>query len=259
MKIFFVAFAGLFMFSISFANSSRPACSMQLLCDHLKVQENPFPLEKHGSPEAAFKRAERLFAENQVSILELLAQKKKSLSAKIYSEMTQAINRVTLGTFANSKLKKIYPQACDRPNAIFVPSMNQVFVCPDVLNFPELTLRQVLAHEMGHVIQKLQNTMTCFKGHPKMQMEEMFADWVASKVISEKLSQETNPAVAEKNAFESQLLFLNLACNQNPQHKPDWAKSHPSLQSRIEQIFLSQPAFQQALRCTQPKAVPNCG
>lgn len=260
MKIIFVAILGLLTLnSHVFASSSRPACSLQLLCDHLKIQSNPFPLERQESEEAAFDRAQRMFAENKVSILELLAQKKESIAVEDFSDMSQALSAVTLGTFANSKLKKIFPAACDRPNAIFVPSMNQIFVCPDVLNFPELTLRQILAHEMGHVVQKMQDTMTCFKGRSKSQINEFFADWVASKVIAKKIIQEKNPDAAEKTAFESQLLFLNLACNQNQAPKKDWAKTHPTLQNRIEQIFLSQPAFQQAFRCSQPVTAPNCG
>lgn len=260
MKILWAAFISFFISNTPvFASSSKPACSLQLLCDHLKIQSNPFPLERQESDAAAFDRAQRLFAENQVSIRDLLTQKKDSLSEDAFEEMSQALSSVTLGAFSNSKLKKIFPSACDRPNAIFVPSMNQIFVCPDVLNFPELTLRQILAHEMGHVIQKLQDTMPCFKGRSKSQINELFADWVASKVIAKKIAQEKSAVAAEKTAFESQLLFLNLACNQNSVPKRDWAKTHPTLQNRIEQIFLSQPAFQQAFRCSQPVAAPNCG
>src|SRR5207253_2061461 len=141
------------------------------------------------------------------------------------------------------------PSACDRPNAIYIPGMHRVFVCPSLMTYPALTLQQILAHELGHVVQKLQNYVPCFNDYPKAQLDEVFADWVASKVLAGKLASEKNPKIAGKQAFESQLLFLSLACGPSQKTKPDWAHTHPNLQNRVEQIFLSQPAFQEALRC----------
>ncbi len=229
---------------------------MQLLCNQLKVEDNLFLISRHENSKGT--NIQQIFTENQASVLKLLAQKKRSIPAAEFAKMVKAITSVTLGSFDEPAIKKIFPAACDRPNAIYIPAMHRVFVCPSIVNFPDLTLQQILAHELGHVIQKMQNYVPCFDKYPQTQLNEVFADWVASKVLANKLTSEKNPEVAEKQAFESQLLFLSIACGNTQKIKHDWAHTHPNLQNRIENIFLSQPAFQKALRC-QSKSTPSCG
>ncbi|WP_413289377.1 hypothetical protein [Bdellovibrio sp. HCB337] len=231
---------------------------MQLLCDEMKVQKDfllPLPT---GAQPSDLEKIRDVFLENQSAILSLVIQKKDLLSKKDYAYLVKSISTVTMGSFEDSAVQKLFFGACNRPNAIYVPSMNKVFVCPSLARFPESTLRQILAHELGHSVQRLQKVIPCFQEYTKAQSREAFADWVASKVLSESIRLEADPAVAKKNAFESQLLFLSLACETQPKNKPDWSPSHPSLQSRIEGIFLSQPAFQKALHC-EAKSPKVCG
>ncbi len=260
MKLFVASLLSVLFFSTTlFADTSRPACSMRLLCDQMKSTNSVlnFDIPENTNSDRSFEGVENLFAENQVAILELLAQKKSSLPQRTFDSLVKAISTVTLGNFEDPKIRKVLPGACSRPNAIYIPGMHKVYVCPNLLSYPQGTLKQILAHELGHVIQKLQSHIPCFKDFPKKQVDEIFADWVASKVLSDKIALERDPRAAGKQAFESQLLFLSLACSQ--QHKkPDWAQTHPNFQNRIEQIFLSQPAFQEALRC-HSKSMNSCG
>jgi hypothetical protein len=259
MKIKYVVFIScLFCVTNLFANSARPICSMQLLCNQLTPEDNLPGDSVHENAPADMRKLQLLFSENKIAILKLLAQKKNSIPVTEFAKMETAITTVGLGRFDEPAFKKVFPGACDRPNAIYIPGMHRVFVCPSLLRYPTLTLQQILAHELGHAIQRMQDYVPCFSAFPKAQLDEVFADWVASKVLAGKLASERNPTIAGKQALQSQLLFLSLGCDDTQKTKPDWAHTHPNLQNRVEQIFLSQPAFQEALRC-QAKNTTSCG
>lgn len=260
MKIFVASLLPcLFFCTVAFANPSRPTCSMQLLCDQMKDTNSILSFDFHPQRNNAIdiNELEPLFTENRDAILEIVKQKKSVLPEAVFNKLVKNISTVTLGNFQDPKIQKIFPRACDRPNAIYIPGMHRVYVCPSLLNYPSGTLKQIIAHELGHVIQPLQKYISCFKGYPKKQVDEVFADWVSSKVLSDKIAMEADPKAANKQAFESQLLFLSLACGQSKK-APDWAQTHPGFKNRIENIFLSQPAFQEALRC-QAKTTNSCG
>ncbi|MGZ3744699.1 MAG: hypothetical protein ACXVB1_00915 [Pseudobdellovibrionaceae bacterium] len=258
MKIFLIILMSCFFTSSKlFANSLLPLCSLELLCKHLKEEKSsPIPFLTKNS-KLSSDRLKKIFSENRILILELLNQKKGQIPPAEFPKLVNAILTVRLGSFEEPPLRKIFPGACDRPNAIYISGMHRILICPSLLNYPDLTLQQILAHELGHVIQDMQNYISCFNNYPKAQRDEVFADWVAAKVLAEKIASERNKIIAEKQAFESQLLFLNLACN-NPKIKIQAARTHPNLQNRIERIFLTQPAFQEALRC-QAKDPKTCG
>lgn len=260
MKRFFVVlFCCLLSGKNLFANSLQPLCSLQLLCDQLKIENPLLPSALPAqSKSKSIGELQQIFSDNQISILRLLEQKKKFIPHGHFSKLVKSILSVSLGSFNEPAIKKIFPRACNRPNAIYIFGMHRIFVCPSLMQYPELTLQQILAHELGHVIQKLQGYVPCFGRYPKAQREEVFADWVAAKVLAEKISSERDKKIAEKQAFESQLLFLNLACGKTQKTKPNWADTHPNLQHRVERIFLSQPAFQEALRC-HSRSPKSCG
>jgi hypothetical protein len=232
---------------------------MQLLCEQIKTQADflNFAIPQE-TPSESLSKIEKIFEENRTGVLALLRQKRKVLSKDVYLDLVEKVKTVSLGSFNDDSMKKLFYGACNRPNAIYIRSMHKILVCPSLQSFPELTLYQILAHELGHVVQKMQQSIHCFESYPKTQTEEAFADWVASKVVSAKINLEKDPKVAHKNAIESQLLFLSLACQGQSKIKPDWAKSHPSLQSRVENIFLAQPELQNAIQC-EPKSAKSCG
>lgn len=262
MKIFFSTFCVFFLLTENlFANTERPLCSLQLLCNQLKDRTDFLVAdalgEKEVSPES-FEKVQRIFNESKNAILQLLHRKKNLLPLDAFQRLIQDVTTVSLGRFDEPAMRKLFYGACNRPNAIYIKGMHRILVCPVLIRFPELTLHQILAHEFGHVIQKLQKAIRCFQKYPTEHLDETFADWVASKVVSEKLIQEKDPKVAQQNAFDSQLLFLSLACEKSPGNNADWARSHPSLQNRVEKIFLAQPAFQDALQC-EYKLTKTCG
>lgn len=261
MRIFFyvLCFSLLFCKSL-FANSSRPLCSLQLLCEQIKEPGVFFSSfsPREDSPEG-FEKIRRVFQESKTAAFHLLQQRKDLLPVKTFRRLSQNLNSVSLGRFDEAPARSLFSGACNRPNAIYVKSLHKVFVCPSLEGFPEITLFQILSHELGHVVQAMQKSVSCFQKTPRRQLEEAFADWVSSKAVSVKLAEEKDPALAQKNAFESQLLFLSLACPlKSPAKGGDWAPTHPSLRARVEETFLSQPAFQNALRC-KAKVSPSCG
>jgi hypothetical protein len=245
-------------------------------------------------------RMEALFLATQAAVIKVVDKKRNSLSADDFKNLIVRLQTVRLADPDEPEMRSIARQACNRPNAIYMSDKHALFVCPSLMNFPDMTLQKVIAHELGHVIdpctlsyelnsiagipyQKnpLQQTVQCLQSkdsiesygsydqkhrdqhgacariNPQDQIEEVFADWVASEVVAEKVRQEQNHVIAEKKALESQLLFLSVACFADKDRETHLAKSHPSIQKRVERIFLAQSAFQQAFSCQSPD-VKHC-
>lgn len=242
-------------------------------------------------------RIETLFLETQASVLKVVEKKRMSLSTDDFQNLVERLQTVRLASVDDPDMRVVARDACNRPNAIYMSDKHALFVCPNLMNFPDMTLQKVIAHELGHVIDPctlsyelnsiagipylknpLQQTVQCLQSkdsiesydqkhrdqhgacariNPQDQIEEVFADWVASEVIADKIRAEADHAVAEKKALESQLLFLSVACFSDQSRENKIARSHPSIQKRIERIFLAQTAFQQAFRC-QNLGVKHC-
>jgi hypothetical protein len=73
-------------------------------------------------------------------------------------------------------------------------------------------------------------------------------------VIAANIRAETNKIAAKKKALESQMLFLSIACFS---HETTHSYSYPTIQNRVEKIFLAQSALQDAFQCQNPN-VPHC-
>jgi hypothetical protein len=208
----------------------------------------------HKSYQETSLRAEQLFLDTQANVLRFLYRKRRHFSNDEYSSFVQKIKTVHLSSLLDPKIQRLAAGACRRPNAIYIKGFHELLICPSLLNMPTLTLEKVLAHEFGHAIQAAQSKITCFERFPARQAEEAFADWVASEVIAENIRQEVDKVVAKKKAIESQMLFLSLACfTAETTH----SYSYPSIQNRVEKIFLAQVAFQEVLHCQNPN-VPHC-
>ena len=275
-----------------FANSSLPTCSMKSICEQFRAQRNdlyfysgdeatkvpnfhflkthsegyqssedPFlnpnlfaKAEFQKSYEEASLRSEVLFNETQANVLQFLKRKRAHFTEIEYQGYVQKVKTVRLSSILDPKIRKLAAGACQRPNAIYIRGFHELLICPNLMNMPNQTLKKVIAHELGHAIQGVQEKIACLQKFPARQSEEAFADWVSSEVISEDLRQEKNQKVAKKKALESQMLFLSVACfATESQH----SYSYPSIQNRMEKIFLAQSAFQEVLRCKNPN-VPHC-
>lgn len=326
----------LFLSQNGFAISSLPACSMRSICDQFLAQKdsvyfysndqkqrvpnyaylkkNPRAISRNSEdpflnprlfskPEyqsvlaQAESRVESLFRETQSEVLKVVEKKRATLSAEEFENLVARLKSVRLATGNDPGMKSIAKDACSRPNAIYMNSRHALFVCPSLMNFPDMTLQKIIAHELGHVIdpctlsydlntiaaipyQKnpLQETVQCLQSkdsiqsfdqkhrdqhgacaklNPQDQTEEVFADWVASEVVAEKVRAEKNRDLSEKKALESQLLFLSVACFANETRDGQVRRSHPSIQKRIEKIFLAQTSFQEAFQC-QNIGVKHC-
>jgi hypothetical protein len=211
-------------------------------------------IEFQGSYQDASVRSENLFLETKDGILKFLKRKRAHFSAIEYMDLIEQVKTVQLASLSEVRIQKIAAGACRRPNAIYMKSTHEMLICPSLLNLPAFTLKKVLAHEFGHAIQKVQSKVSCFEQMPRRQVDEAFADWVSSEVIAEILRAEPNKLTAKKKALESQMLFLSIACfSQETAH----SYAYPSIQDRIEKIFLAQNAFQDAFQCQNPSA-PHC-
>jgi hypothetical protein len=259
-----------------------------------KSEFRPLYLEAQG-------RIQKLFAETQAAVLKVVERKRASLSAEDFENLINRLKTVRLAMAEDKGMKAFEQDACNRPNAIYISGKHALFVCPGMMNFPDMTLQKIMAHELGHVIdpctlsydqsnivgipyQKnpLQHVVQCLQSkdsiqsyhlpydqkhrdqhgacanvNPQDQIEEVFADWVASEVIADKIRTEQDRALSEKKALESQLLFLSVACFADQSRENLVKRSHPSIQKRIERIFLAQTAFQEAFRC-QSVGVKHC-
>ena len=210
--------------------------------------------EFQKSYEEANQRAEVLFRETQEDVLKFLKRKRGHFTETEYQDYIRKIKTAQLSSILDPKIRKLAVGACQRPNAIYIRGFHELLICPNLMNMPNQTLQKVIAHELGHAIQGLQQKIACFQKFPARQSEEAFADWVSSEIISHNLKQEKNKVLAKKKAIESQMLFLSVACFATTTTQ---SYSYPSIQNRVEKIFLAQTAFQEVLHCQNPN-VPHC-
>ena len=111
-------------------------------------------------------------------------------------------------------------------------------------------------------------------------IQEAFADWVASEALNKKLTNVADSSSRNKIAFESQLFFASLDCDNikeaaRAQMKPlqdgsnvkcvDYEKmyekqkessanpefSHPKTEARVERLMLAKPEMKKALNCSE--------
>lgn len=210
--------------------------------------------EFQKSYEEANLRAEILFNHTKSDVLKFLKRMNTHFTESEYQDYVKKVKTVRLSSILDPKIRKLASSACQRPNAIYIRSFNELLICPNLMNMPNPTLQKVIAHELGHAIQSAQEKIACFQRFPARQSEEAFADWVSSEIISENIRQEKNKTLAKKKALESQMLFLSVACFST---EAAHSYSYPSIQNRMEKIFLAQTAFQEVLHCKNPN-VPHC-
>lgn len=209
-------------------------------------------IEFKESYDAAILRTEKIFIDTQSQILNLLHRKKNHFTLQEYDHFVSNVKSVRLASSSDLKVQKISTKACLHPNAIYMRGPHKMLICPSLMNLPVLTLQKILAHEFGHAIQKVQEKISCFNKFPHKQVNEIFADWVASEVISQTLRSEKNRGLARKQALESQMLFLSLACFSGDKTQSAY---YPTIRNRIENIFLAQSAFQDAFQCQNPGTI----
>ncbi|MBS1971260.1 MAG: hypothetical protein JSU04_13205 [Bdellovibrionales bacterium] len=115
-------------------------------------------------------------------------------------------------------------------------------------------------------------------------MQEAFADWMSAQIMSGKLAEEKDPAKAQKQAFEAQLLGLQSEC---PSYQADQkemvlkqmkaagcetvstealfsldqsadSEKHPGWAKRVNKVYLAEPEVQKALKCQPDKGTAAC-
>jgi hypothetical protein len=116
-----------------------------------KLQENKQKME------AANERAERIFAATQNDIIRILEERKKS-SNKDTEQLNYLamIDRIRTVEFRKIMLKDYNLEqlegTCPSPNAFYQKFSHSFTLCPQIMEYPEMSLKTVIAHELAHSI-----------------------------------------------------------------------------------------------------------
>ncbi|RYZ87135.1 MAG: hypothetical protein EOP06_13205 [Proteobacteria bacterium] len=265
---------GLLFLAISNYAIAKNVCSMQSLCDSIKV-DPASPVFYFGANDTSVPKfsvaaspqfqgsftefenakyntgetADLAFQKTKHLVTAFVRSKKDLFSSALLDKLTDRLASVRLAHSDDSQIQKIAAGACNRPNAIYVKSLNTMLICPGLMQLPFYTLEKILSHEFGHVVQEMQDHIPDFERFQKKQTSEAFADWVASEIIGTELKNAKNLKAARMIAIESQMLFLSVGCFAKTTAK---SPTYPSIKDRVEKIFLRQPAFRAALNCDLP-------
>lgn len=355
---------------------------------------NPFPTPSSNDPfanpkllkdkknrtrvEKEYDRAEDIFIDGKKRILAFLQKQRNAKNAKAIDNMITRLQDVKLARVELKNIENFAAEGCEAPNAFYDSVKNSITLCPQMLNLPEASLFQTLAHELGHSVDSCHmssafsqsdlfapavkisenafiNTLNCLqskkslnvkvpskkellqkvtadekklqqelkeemeddsppkssdasnallgdrrreieKNYEQMKhcnsfsengdMQEAFADWLASQALAEKLVTMQDSQKAREYAFLAQGGFLGIDCENirhvvdnkieaalqnNPKCLQDLheftarqkksaqgADTHPATANRVNRIYLSVPQVQKALGCKNVSDAQMC-
>lgn len=140
----------------------------------------------------AMDRAEKTFADVKIHFLKAMDNRKTSKNS---AQMENLKRRIQSVKFFKYSIADITSQGiavdCEAPNAYYKSGLNQVLICPQMLNNPEGTLFHLLAHELGHSMDSCNIAMDLQSGiaYPKA----MAGPKTSGPIISKGLSPQENP------------------------------------------------------------------
>ncbi len=128
-------------------------------------------------------RAASVFKSAQSDLLDLL---KERTTGSNRAAMEGLATRLKLIKFAVPTPGSPLPSTCSSLNAYFSPDIHTIVVCPQYLRMPIQALRNVIGHELGHVIDPCRNSCPlCQQKKPPVQATEVVVSEAAPTSHSE--------------------------------------------------------------------------
>jgi hypothetical protein len=95
----------------------------------------------------------QIFSETQNRVLKIIKRKKTLKNQNEIDNLIKRIESIRLEVPRDpDDLGDLAKEGCEMPNAVYEPMTHSITLCPQLLNLPESSLMQILAHEMGHSI-----------------------------------------------------------------------------------------------------------
>ena len=142
----------------------------------------------------SFDNAENIFQKSKINIIKMLDQKiSKQPAAKAqYTAMKKRIESIR---FETPDVGGFMGQmSCPGPNAFYNPASHSFTLCPQILEFPEASLKAIIVHELGHSIDP------CIMSQPLLK--------ISNTKLNELMYMPNEPTEEEKEKERKRLLKL---------------------------------------------------
>ncbi len=106
--------------------------------------------ENQNRYQIAANRSENILKSAQESLISILKRKRNTQNQKAIDEMIHRIETVSLNF--QELPYGVEGNFCPGPNAFYNPNTHSMNLCPQILELPEISLKTVIAHELGHAI-----------------------------------------------------------------------------------------------------------
>ncbi len=147
---------------------------------------NPRLYEKSSNPPDFKDHTDRvtgLFKSVQSSLIALVKERRTNRNKAAIDAMIVRLENVK---FAVPAPGSPLPSSCDSPNGYFSRQTFTIVVCPQYLRMPEQTVRQMLGHEMGHVIDPCESTCPlCHETNDGRSSQEAIVKQSPPKAVSD--------------------------------------------------------------------------
>jgi hypothetical protein len=97
-------------------------------------------------------KVQKTFGYFQETKKEMIAYLQSTKTTKNSLMIERAIERIDTITFRPMDFSKSDLESCKTPNAYYTPEHHEFFLCPQYLDYPEMSIKETIAHELTHSI-----------------------------------------------------------------------------------------------------------
>lgn len=148
-----------------------------------------------------------LFLDTQKELLSYLESKKTENNI---DHMERIIKKVKTISFNPPRLTEMVKSMCQTPNAFYNPADHSFTICPQMLDFPKMSLIETIAHEISHSFDSCNfSTKLYKKSGPQVMEEAPFEIDLQMEYVSNHVSTvKEDPAYAKaKNKIHDTALY----------------------------------------------------
>lgn len=163
-----------------------------------------------------------IFRETKEDLVRYLDSKKNQTNGELIERSKEKIRTIT---FALPRLTETLKKICESPNAFYSSDDHALTVCPQMLNFPRMSLVETIAHEMAHSIDSCFLSQKLIRGRGPSILEEapfeipLKMDVTAKNYKSPRLFEDSGrvEVILDLMKYSDHPFYQTLSCLQDPQ------------------------------------------
>ncbi len=163
-----------------------------------------------------------LFKETKEDLLHYLESRKTKDNAAMIERSKEKIRTIT---FNPPRLTETLKKVCESPNAFYNSENHTLTLCPQMLNFPKISLIETIAHEMAHSIDSCNLSKKLVSGKGPTVVEDapfeipLKTDETAKNYKSPSLFDDTGrgAVIFDLMKYSDHPFSQTLSCLQDPQ------------------------------------------